>query len=61
MYLNEKLYADQEVKADPFTLEALIAWLETKNPKERYCYEKQPKHTFGQALKRARALQTTSS
>ena len=24
--------------ADPFTLEALIAWLETKEPEEMYCY-----------------------
>lgn len=27
-----------EVKADPFKLETLIAWLETKNPAEEYQY-----------------------
>lgn len=29
---------DKQVKADPFSLDTLIAWLETKNPDEQYCY-----------------------
>lgn len=27
---------EQETKADPFSLESLIAWLETKPPQEKY-------------------------
>lgn len=30
--------AKPEVKADPISLESLIAWLETQNPKARYVF-----------------------
>jgi hypothetical protein len=29
-----------ETKPEPFTLDSLIGWLETKNPAETYCWMK---------------------
>jgi hypothetical protein len=34
--LYDPKWEKPEVKADPFTLESLIAWLETKDPSETY-------------------------
>ena len=36
MLYDKRWDAKVETKADPFTLESLIAWLETRNPDERY-------------------------
>ena len=96
---------DKEIKADPFSLERLIAWLEKQPARRRYCYDDTGKcllaqwfnfcgkqrfclgnvtvwfagenkcakipislqrtampkpHTFGAALKRARAMAVSS-
>jgi hypothetical protein len=37
--LYDPKWEKPEVKADPFSLGSLIAWLETKPPAERYCYQ----------------------
>jgi hypothetical protein len=35
-----------ETKPEPFTLDSLIGWLETKNPTETYCWMKTGKCLF---------------
>lgn len=40
MFVETGYHADTEVKADPFKLESLIGWLETKNPEEAYAYNR---------------------
>lgn len=36
--LYDKRWDNPEVKADPFSLESLIAWLEKQPAKRTYCY-----------------------
>lgn len=36
--LYDPKWEKPEVKADPFSLGALIAWLETKDPEAEYCF-----------------------
>lgn len=36
--LYDPKWEKTETKADPFTLQSLIAWLKTKRRGERYCY-----------------------
>lgn len=42
MFVEDKSkFAGFETKADPFTLEALIAWLRTRPSGEEYCFQGQ--------------------
>jgi hypothetical protein len=36
--LYDKRWDRPEIKVDPFSLESLIAWLETMPPRAKYCY-----------------------
>lgn len=42
---------EQQTKADPFTLESLIAWLETRDPADRYDFCKWNECLLGQWLR----------
>jgi hypothetical protein len=49
MYLSTKL-PESEVRHDPFSLPALIAWMKTKPADEVYCYEDNGDCLIGQYL-----------
>jgi hypothetical protein len=49
MFFDEQVA--KPVKADPFSLESLIAWLGTKEPGEKYCYHDEGACLFGQYFK----------
>jgi len=38
MFFDPTMKPETETKADPFSLDSLIAWLETKAPNEQYDY-----------------------
>ena len=48
MYLDEKRQGEVTTTADAFQLSTLVAWLETKNPEEKYCYYDQGNCLLGQ-------------
>ena len=49
---DPQTYVETPTKpADPFTLDALIAWLRTKDPEEEYCWTDGGQCLFGQYAK----------
>ena len=49
---DPQTYVETPTKpADPFTLDALIAWLRTKDPEEKYCWSSPGHCLFGQYAK----------
>lgn len=46
--IDRNLFPDAVVKHDPFSLAAFMAWLETKDPNEEYCWSNSGHCLFAQ-------------